>query len=204
MLASINTNLNVFIEPNAMTWDIIKNYYSWKDRSDLEKFIEEFTRNMVNSVNVRGKTIQLIEFQIWNFMNIFGKYMYPGNTDGPYFHNNRVYFDLDDLCPIFDKGQIPTLTEPTRYQLSPKATMAIPTKFANGDTVMVKFEDEDDGIFAYWADPEAIDTFHPEEEIVDDEQDYIIKEGRNAIVLSNNTDKPAHCSISFAAYKRGE
>ena len=79
--------------------------------------------------------------------------------------------------------------------------MTIPTKFANGDTVRVKFEDEDDGIFAYWADPEFIDTCHLSEEIVDDEQDYIIKEGRNAIVLSNSTDKPVHCSISFAAYK---
>ena len=201
MLASINVNLNVYIEPNETTWDIIKKYYSSKDSPELEKFIEEFKRNMVKSVNVRGKTIQLIEFQIWHFMSIFGKYMYLGNTDGPYFHNNQVYFDLDDLCPIFDKDQIPTLAEPTRYQLSPKATLAIPTKFANGDTVRVKFEDEDNGILAYWADPEFIDTFHLKE-IVDDEQDYIIKEGRNAIVLSNNTDKPVHCSISFAAYKK--
>ena len=204
MLASINVNLPVYIEPNAMTWDIIKKHYSWRDPIDLEKFMEEFKRNMVKSVNVRGKTLQLIEFQIWDFMNIFGNYMHIGNTDGPYFNNNQVYFDLDDLCPIFDKDQIPTLPEPTRYQLSPKATLAIPTKFANGDTVRVKFDDEDDGIFAYWADPEFIDTFHPNEEIVDDEQDYIIKEGRNAIVLSNTTDKQVHCSISFAAYKTGE
>lgn len=203
MLASINVNLPVYIEPNAMTWDIIKKHYSWRDPIDLEKFMEEFKRNMVKSVNVRGKTLQLIEFQIWDFMNIFGNYMHIGNTDGPYFNNNQVYFDLDDLCPIFDKDQIPTLPEPTRYQLSPKATLAIPTKFANGDTVRVKFDDEDDGIFAYWADPEFIDTFHPNEEIVDDEQDYIIKEGRNAIVLSNTTDKQVHCSISFAAYKTG-
>ena len=158
----------------------------------------------MKSVNVRGNTIQLIEFQIWHFMSIFGKYMYIGNSDGPYFHNNQVYFDLDELCPIFDKDQIPTLAEPTMYQLSPKATLTIPTKFANGDTVRVKFEDEDNGIFAYWADPEFIDTCHLSEEIVDDEQDYIIKEGRNAIVLSNNTDKPVHCSISFAAYKTEE
>ena len=201
MLASINVNLNVYIEPNATTWDIIKKYYSWKDRLELEKFIEEFKRNTVKSVNVRGQTLHLIEFQIWNFMDIFGKYMHIGNTDGPYFHDNQVYFDLDELCPIFDKDQIPTLAEPTRYQLSPKATLTIPTKFANGDTVRVKFEDDDDGIFAYWVDPEFIDTCHLSEEIVDDEQDYIIKEGRNAIVLSNNTDKPVHCSISFAAYK---
>lgn len=202
MLASINVNLNVYVEPNAVTWDIIKKHYSWKDRLELEKFIEEFKRNMMKSVNVRGTTLQLIEFQIWDFMSIFGKYMYLGNTDGPYFNDNQVYFDLDDLCPIFDKDQIPTLTEPTRYQLSPKSTLTIPTKFANGDTVRVKFEDEDDGIFAYWADPEFIDTCHLKEEIVDDEQDYIIKEGRNEIVLSNSTDKPAHCSISFAAYKK--
>lgn len=204
MLASINVNLPVYIEPNEKTWDIIENYYSWKERSELEKFMEEFKRNMVKSVNVRGKTLQLIEFQIWDFMRIFGKYMYIGNTDGPYFHNNQVYFDLDDLCPIFGKDQIPTLAEPTRYQLSPKATLTIPTKFANGDTVRIKFEDEDDGIFAYWANPEFVDTFHPKEQIVDDEQDYIIKEDRNAIVLSNTTDKPVHCSISFAAYKTGE
>ena len=204
MLASINVNLNVYVEPNATTWHIIKNYYSWKDRPELEKFMEEFKRNMVKSVNVRGKTLQLIELQIWNFMNIFGKYMHLGNSDGPYFLNNNLYFDLDDLCPIFDKEQIPTLAEPTRYQLSPNATLTIPTKFANGDTVRVKFEDEDDGIFAYWADPEFIDTCHLKEEIVDDEQDYIIEEGRNAIVLSNNTDKSVHCSISFAAYKKGE
>lgn len=203
MLASINVNLNVYIEPNEITWDIIKKYYSWKDRLELEKFIEEFKRSMVKSVNVRGKTLKLIEFQIWDFMSIFGKYMYLGNTDGPYFTNNQVYFDLDDLCPIFDKDQIPTLPEPTRLQLSPKSTLTIPTKFANGDTVRIKFEDEDDGIFAYWADPDFIDTCHLKEEIVDDEQDYIIKEGRNAIVLSNSTDKPVHCSISFATYKTG-
>ena len=80
MLASINVNLNVYVEPNETTWDIIKKYYSWKDRLELEKFIEEFKRNMVKSVNVRGKTIQLIEFQIWHFMSIFGKYMYLGIT----------------------------------------------------------------------------------------------------------------------------
>ena len=202
MLASINVNLNVYIEPNAITWDIIKKYYSWRDPYELEKFMEEFKRNMVKSVNVRGKTLNVIEFQIWDFMHIFGKYMRLGNTDGPHFEHNQVYFDLDDLCPIFEKDQIPTLPEPTRFQLSPKSTLTIPTKFANGDTVRVKFDDEDDGIFAYWADPEFIDTFHPNEEIVDDEQDYIIKEGRNAIVLSNTTDKPIHCSISFAAYKK--
>ena len=202
MLASINVNLNVYIEPNAITWDIIKKYYSWRDPYELEKFMEEFKRNMVKSVNVRGKTLNVIEFQILDFMHIFGKYMRLGNTDGPHFEHNQVYFDLDDLCPIFEKDQIPTLPEPTRFQLSPKSTLTIPTKFANGDTVRVKFDDEDDGIFAYWADPEFIDTFHPNEEIVDDEQDYIIKEGRNAIVLSNTTDKPIHCSISFAAYKK--
>ena len=204
MLASINVNLNVYIEPNAITWDIIKKYYSWRDPYELEKFMEEFKRNMVKSVNVRGKTLNVIEFQIWDFMHIFGKYMRLGNTDGPHFEHNQVYFDLDDLCPIFEKDQIPTLPEPTRFQLSPKSTLTIPTKFANGDTVRVKFDDEDDGIFAYWADPEFIDTVQLKEEIVDDEQDYIIKGSRNAIVLSNNTDKPAHCNISFGAYKRGE
>lgn len=204
MLASINVNLNVYIEPNEITWDIIKKYYSWRDPIELEKFMEEFKRNTMKSVNVRGKTLQVIEFQIWDFMHMFGKYMSLGNTDGPHFNNNQVYFDLDDLCPIFDKDQIPTLPEPTRFQLSPKSTLTIPTKFANGDTVRVKFDDEDDGIFAYWADPEFIDTVQLKEEIVDDEQDYIIMEGRNAIVLSNSTDKPVHCSISFAAYKTGK
>ena len=40
MLASINVNLNVYVEPNETTWDIIKKYYSWKDHLELEKFIE--------------------------------------------------------------------------------------------------------------------------------------------------------------------
>ena len=56
MLASINVNLNVYIEPNTITWDIIKKYYSWRDPYELEKFMEEFKRNMVKSVNVRGKS----------------------------------------------------------------------------------------------------------------------------------------------------
>lgn len=66
MLASINVNLNVYIEPNAVTWDIIKNHYSWKDRLELEMFIEGFKRDRVKTVNVRGKSLQLIEFQIWD------------------------------------------------------------------------------------------------------------------------------------------
>lgn len=200
MIASINVNQSVYINPNAKTWEILKKYHAqWNDEADLEQRIKVYKDNL-KSVNVHNEVIQLLELSLWNFMNIFGEYMTPiFNGEGPMFMDNQAYFDLDDLDPIFREDQIPVLPEPTQLKLSPKSSLAIPTNFSEGDTVRVKLDGD---ILACWGSPEQLGLFYPGNWIIKDERDYIIHDGLNAIVLQNTYDKPVQCSVSFALYKK--
>ena len=200
MLASINVNQSVYIKPNAKTWEILKKYHAqWNDEVNLEQRIKVYKDNL-KSVNVNNKVIQLLELSVWNFMNIFGEYMTPlSNGDGPMFMDNQAYFDLDDLDPIFREDQIPVLPEPTQLKLSPKSSLAIPTNFSDGDTVRAKLAGD---VLACWGSSEQPGLFYPGNEIIEDERDYLIHDGLNAIVLHNTYDKPTSCSISFAPYKK--
>jgi hypothetical protein len=215
MLASINVNLNVYIEPNELTWKIIrdnkKKYYSPKE---LDELIAEMKEHMT-TVNVRGENKKLLKMQIWGFMSEFGDHMYMG-MPGPCFEHNQVFFETDELCPIYDVA--PKVPEPVTYSVTKGSDVVIETDFKDGETVRVNFENlEEEGldlqqelnrleegphdVFAYWGIPgEPLSPWH--DQIVDGEQDYIIHEGKNKIIIHNHYDGVLKCKLSFAPYKK--
>jgi hypothetical protein len=215
MLASINVNLNVYIEPNELTWKIIrdnkKKYYSPKE---LDERIAEMKEHMT-TVNVRGENKKLLKMQIWGFMSEFGDHMYMG-MPGPCFENNQVFFETDELCPIYDVA--PKVPEPVTYSVTKGSDVVIETDFKDGETVRVNFENlEEEGldlqqelnrleegphhVFAYWGIPgEPLSIWN--DQIVDGEQDYIIHEGKNKIIIHNHYDGVLKCKLSFAPYKK--
>jgi hypothetical protein len=215
MLASINVNLNVYIEPNELTWKIIrdnkKKYYSPKE---LDERIAEMKEHMT-TVNVRGENKKLLKMQIWGFMSEFGDHMYMG-MPGPCFENNQVFFETDELCPIYDVA--PKVPEPVTYSVTKGSDVVIETDFKDGETVRVNFENlEEEGldlqqelnrleegphdVFAYWGIPgEPLSPWN--DQIVDGEQDYIIHEGKNKIIIHNHYDGVLKCKLSFAPYKK--
>jgi hypothetical protein len=217
MLASINVNLNVYIEPNELTWKIIrdnkKKYYSPKE---LDERIAEMKEHMT-TVNVRGENKKLLKMQIWGFMSEFGDHMYMG-MPGPCFEHNQVFFETDGLCPIYDVA--PKVPEPVTYSVTKGSDVVIETDFKDGETVRVNFENlEEEGldlqqelnrleegphdVFAYWGIPgEPLSPWH--DQIVDGEQDYIIHEGKNKIIIHNHYDGVLKCKLSFAPYKKKE
>ena len=214
MLASININLSVYIEPNERTWEIIrdnkKKYYS---PQELDELIAEKKEHMI-TVHVRGETKKLLEMQIWDFMSEFGDHMYMG-MPGPCFKNNQVFFETDELCPIYDVA--PKVPEPITYSITKGSDVVIETDFKDGETVRVNFnnlkcESNDyetlrdilyngpHDVFAYWGIPgEPLSPWH--DQIVDGEQDYIIHEGKNKIILHNQYDEVLTCQVSFARYQ---
>lgn len=215
MLASINVNLNVYVEPNELTWKIIrdnkKKYYSPKE---LDERIAEMKEHMT-TVNVRGENKKLLKMQIWGFMSEFGDHMYMG-MPGPCFEHNQVFFETDELCPIYDVA--PKVPEPVTYSVTKGSDVVIETDFKDGETVRVNFENlEEEGldlqqelnrleegphdVFAYWGIPgEPLSPWH--DQIVDGEQDYIIHEGKNKIIIHNHYDGVLKCKLSFAPYKK--
>ena len=215
MLASINVNLNVYIEPNELTWKIIrdnkKKYYSPKE---LDERIAEMKEHMT-TVNVRGENKKLLKMQIWGFMSEFGDHMYMG-MPGPCFEHNQVFFETDELCPIYDVA--PKVPEPVTYSVTKGNDVVIETDFKDGETVRVNFENlKEEGldlqqelnrleegphdVFAYWGIPgEPLSPWH--DQIVDGEQDYIIHEGKNKIIIHNHYDGVLKCKLSFAPYKK--
>ena len=202
MLASFNTNLPVYIEPNEKTWEVLRKHHAigFQTAEELDKFIEEYKKTRVFPVTVHGETLNLIEMQLWDFMNAFGDYMVLGNPN-VMFVANRVFFSLDDMCPGYDSQ--PVLEKTTTHDLCPESIVVLPTNCADGDTVRVKFVEHDSSnLLAYWGLPDAPNTFWPKEEILDGEQDYIIKSGRNAIILSNTGEKTTRCEICYAPYKK--
>jgi len=217
MLASINTNLSVYIEPNERTWEIIrendKKYYS---PGELEKHIAEKKEHMT-TVNVRGENKKLLKMQIWGFMSEFGNHMYMG-MPGPCFEHNQVFFETGELCPIYK--ETPEVPEPMTYSVLKNNDVVIETGLQDGDTIRVKFENLEDepidleshlkrleegpnNVFAYLGIPgEEIQIWH--DQILDGERDYIITGGKNKIIIHNSYDEVLRCKISFAPYKKND
>ena len=215
MLASLNTNQSVYLEPNDLTWEIIrKNKQKYYSPKELEEYIAGAKEHMV-TVNVRGETKKLIKMQLWVFMSDFGDQYYMG-MPGPCTVGNEVYFETDELCPIHEKE--PELPAPIVYSVSKGQDVVIETGFADGDTVRVSFGSIDDNersledqlkilnegpnnIFAYWGapgDPVRLWT----EQIIDGKRDYIVTEKHNKIILHNSYPEVLKCKISFAPYKK--
>lgn len=217
MLASINTNYSVYIEPNELTWKIIrdnkKKYYSPKE---LDERIAEMKEHMT-TVNVRGEIKKLLKMSIWGFMEEFGAHMHLGMPE-PCFEHNQVFFETDELCPIYDVA--PKVPEPVTYSVTKENDVVIETDFKDGETVRVNFENlEEEGldlhqelnrleegphhVFAYWGIPgEPLSIWN--DQIVDGEQDYIIHEGKNKIIIHNQYDGVLKCKLSFAPYKKND
>lgn len=208
MLASLNINETVYIEPTQHTWKILRKNYSKYYRGDeLEERITQLKQYHTKTVKVRGNTKQFIEFSLWELMNIFGEHMYMGNSEGPCFENNAIYCDLDKMTPIIHPGSSPTLGDPVTYVLPPKSNTAISTGLSAGDPVRVKFVNDTGNILAAWGNKENTDTARLSDilfvsgEDERDYRDYTVENGKADIILFNNTDREAACKICYAAIR---
>ena len=96
-MQKINLNDIVYVELNEHGWELIRKYYE-----DLYPiFMREFHNEVENSVAmhkrhiksmvVEGEERQMTEFQLHEFMNIFGKSAYCGAEN--FVVNNNVFFD---------------------------------------------------------------------------------------------------------------
>jgi hypothetical protein len=136
MLASVNLNYHVYVEPNERTFELYAEHYA-PDRK--EEYIKKLKERVIYA-EVRGELKPLLQFQIFQFLEIFGKEMAPFTTNTAFEHN-QAFFELNELCPAFK--DLPTLPEPTNILLPPNAHMVIDTKFPDSSTVRVKYEDYD-------------------------------------------------------------
>lgn len=101
MLKSINVNYSIFIEPNEETWKILKKHYACIFHEEADRYLNSFKSSKTKRIKVDGKVKELLEFQIWDFMSMFGDYMRMGNP--PSFVDNRTYFNEAELEPVHDE-----------------------------------------------------------------------------------------------------
>ena len=199
MLASVNLNYDVYVEPNERTFELYAEHYA-PDRK------EEYIQNLKDRViyaEVRGQLKPLLKFQIFQFLEIFGEEMEPFTTNTAFEHN-QAFFELNQLCPAFSEE--PTLPSPTALLLPPHAHMVIDTGCPDTSTVRVKYDDYDHDIFTYWGLPTSpattdyLEVAYLDEQIIDGTQDHIVRCGHTAIHLVNKSDKEQTCSISYARF----
>jgi hypothetical protein len=194
MLASINLNYGVYVEPNERTIDRYAEYYAPDHK---EEYIQKLKERVIY-VPVRGNLIPLLKMQFFEFIGIFGDEMeaFSANTA---FEHNQAFFELDNFCPIYKN--VPELPEPTVYVLTPHSHFIIPTGWPDTTTVRVNFDDMGGEVFSYWGTPDdPEDKYYLDEHIVDGTYDHILRKGRDAIHLFNNTDKQQTCRISYARF----
>lgn len=194
MLASINLNYSVYVKPNERTFEI---YAEHHDPEHKEEYIKKL-KDRVIYANVRGKMTQLLEMQMWDFIGVFGDEMEAFTTNTAFVHN-QVFFNLDNLCPAYKND--PEMPLMTVYVLTPHSHLIIPTDARNSDSVRVKFDDVHSNVFAYWGKPDDPESkVYLNERIVNGQHDFLIRDGRDAIHLANNTDQQVTCSLSFAKF----
>ena len=195
MLASINLNYSVYVEPNARTFEIYAEHYDPEHKDACIKKLKD----SVFCATIRGKRTPLIEMQLYQFMNIFGDEMKVFTTNTAVV-NNQVFFNLDNLCTAYEHE--PEMPSPTVYVLTPHSHLIIPTNAFNSEAVRVQFDDKDSDVFAYWGKADDPDSkVYLDEQIVDGQNDYIIRDGRSSIHLANNTDQQVTCSLGFAKFR---
>ena len=193
MLATMNTNLSVYIMPNEQTFDVIAQKYEPNDKA---AYIERLKKDIFYAEYL-GKLVPLYEMQMHQFMYVFGEYMSFATSEVPFAHN-KVFFELENMCPAYK--ETPVLPPQTKYVLSPKAHLTIDTGFPYTTAVRIKYEDFDESVFAYWGNHDLEADVHLDEQIVDGIEDHILRGGRGVIHLLNNTDKQQTCSISYARF----
>lgn len=193
MLASMNTNIDVYIIPNEQTFDIIAEKYEPNNKA---AYIEEL-KQRVFYAEYLGKIIPLYEMQMHQFMYVFGEYMSFATSDVP-FVNNEVFFELGRMCPAYK--ETPVLPQQTKYVLSPKSHITIDTGYPSTTAVRIRYQDFDEDVFAYWGTNDLEADVHLDEQIVDGVEDHILRGGRNVIHLLNNTDKQQTCTVSYARF----
>lgn len=193
MLASMNTNLDVYIIPNEQTLDIIAQKYEPNDKA---AYIERLKKRIFYAEYL-GELVPLYEMQMHQFMYVFGEYMSFATSEVPFVHN-KVFFELEHMCPAYK--ETPALPPQTKYVLSPKSHITIDTGYPDTTAVRVKYEDFDEDVFAYWGNHDLEADVHLDEQIVDGIEDHILRGGRGVIHLLNNTDKQQTCSISYARF----
>ncbi len=194
MLASVNLNYDVYVEPNERTFDLYAKYYAPDHK---EEYIQKLKERVIY-VPVRGNLIPLLKMQFFEFIGIFGDEMEAFSTNTAFEHN-QAFFELDNFCPIYKN--VPELPEPTVYVLTPHSHVIIPTGWPDTTTVRVNFDDMGGEVFSYWGTPDdPEDKYYLDEHIIDGTYDHILRKGRDAIHLFNNTDKQQTCRISYARF----
>ena len=193
MLASMNTNISVYIMPNEQTLDIIAQKYAPNDKAE---YIERLKKDIFYAEYL-GELVPLYEMQMHQFMYVFGEYMSFATSEVPFAHN-KVFFELEHMCPAYK--ETPVLPPQTKYVLSPKSHLIIDTGFPDTTAVRIKYEDFDESVFAYWGNHDLEADVHLDAQIVDGVEDHILRGGRGVIHLLNNTDKQQTCSLSYARF----
>lgn len=201
MLASINLNQDVLFDPNEYTWKLIKQDMAsvWTNPKELEKRMAEFERDNMTPVHVRGHKTQLASMYLWEFIQTVAPAMYMGNPEGPAVKHNVIFFNLDDMCPIYKENQISKLGEQLAYTIPPHSNVVISTGYEDGDTVKVRFTGSDQ-VIAGWIKDTKPDECRPADIFDDGEYDFIIQHGNNSIILLNNSDNQASCKLAFGRY----
>lgn len=95
-MEKINLNDYVYVELNEHGWELIEKFY----RDLFPVFVKDYTEMVENaiamhkkhtqSMNVEGEERPMTEFQLHEFMNIFGKSAYCGGEQ--FIVNNNVFF----------------------------------------------------------------------------------------------------------------
>lgn len=105
MALNININLNdyIWVELNNVGWDIIRKFYDRLYDNYHINNKEELINNSVNRHKDNTKTyikdittketVTLTEYQLHEFMNIFGEHLYNGCTTP--IVNNTLYLTID-------------------------------------------------------------------------------------------------------------
>lgn len=197
MLAALKLDDEVYVEPNDKTLEILAEGYCVNDK---EAFIRRTRRDGVFPVKVRGGVIKrMLKLPLKDAFRIFGENMVI-MKDNTGFDNDTVYFEQEDTKPIYNEVlMLPTVQT---FILQPNSAVIIPTKFDDGDTVSVFVDEATKSVSALWVseDTPYYSEYSEGQIHIGWRHDYIIRFGRNAIRLKNDTSDNRKVSISFARY----
>ncbi|MBP5723366.1 MAG: hypothetical protein J6X18_07315 [Bacteroidales bacterium] len=99
-MQKINLNESVYVELNGHGWELIRKYYedllsvfSYTFYNDVEDSVNMHKRHTKPMI-VKGEERMMTEFQLHEFMNIFGRYAYVGAKK--FVVGNNLYFVDND------------------------------------------------------------------------------------------------------------
>lgn len=92
----INLNNNVLAEVNETGWKHVQEYFSkfydvFPDKDERVKIAVKRVAQNTETAIINGETCEMTRFQLYEFMNIFGRYAYLSGK--PFINNNNLYFE---------------------------------------------------------------------------------------------------------------